>query len=226
MCAAPVEIAHRVGLEAIAVDDEGRRSFRFFRLRVLGVFLLIFIFVFIIAASRLVFFFGFRLLQFFGSGITQHENETLAVGRPFEIIHILNRIGQLLRLAADAVEQPHLRLAFVAFGEECEIFSVRTPARMRRGNVFRGHHDGIAAASRRHPDARLGFVRLQHGGRDRVGHPLAILRDLGIAHVTDFEDVVHRDGARRGWCGGSRLSGHERRQKIKSTGQCTKRQSK
>ena len=189
MCAAPVEISHHVGLEAIAVHDEGGRSFRFFRLRILGVF---------VGAFRFVLVFCFRFSQFFGSGISQHEHQPLAVGGPGKIIHILNRLCQPLRLAADTVEQPHLRLAFVAFGEECEILSVWAPARMRRRNVFRGHHDSIAPSRRRHPDARLRLVLLQHGRRDRVGHPLAILRDLGIAHIADFKHIVHRDRPRRG----------------------------
>src|SRR5580692_88659 len=102
MSASPVEISHGVGLEAIAIEHEWRRSFWLLRLGVL---------IFIFLVPRLVFFFGFGFVQFFRRGILQDEDESLAVRRPDKIIDVLNRIRELLRLTAHAVEQPHLRLA-------------------------------------------------------------------------------------------------------------------
>src|ERR1700683_2094677 len=214
----PVEVSHCVGLEAIAVDYEWRRSFWFFRLRIL---VLVFI-----AVTRLVFFFGFGLVPLFGRRVLQDEDESLAVRRPGKILDVLNRIRELLCLAAHAVEQPNLSLALISFREKGEIFPVWAPARMRRGDFFCGHNNGIAAARRCHPDARLGLVFLEGRSRDRISHPLAVLGNLRIAHSADFKDIVYRDCPWRRWHGRSSLRGDKRTQHIRSTGQCTKRQSK
>ena len=91
----------------------------------------------------------------------QNEDEALAVGGPGEIVDVLNGLGEALGFAAHAVEEPNLRLAFVALGEEGEILSVGAPAGMRRRNFFGGHDGiGIAAGGRGHPDAGLGLVFL------------------------------------------------------------------
>src|SRR5580704_17445350 len=115
MRAAAIEVSDGIGLEAVAVDDVGRRSFP---LRAFAfVFIFIFIFIFV-SASGLVFFFGFGFVQFFWSWILQHEDQALAVGGPGEVVDILRRVGEALGFAAHAVEEPDLRLAFIALGEE------------------------------------------------------------------------------------------------------------
>src|SRR5580658_9243000 len=106
MRASPVEIADCVGFEAITIDYEWWWSFWFLRLRVL---------VFV-AASRLVFLFGFGLVQFFRRRVLQDEHQLFAVGRPGKILDVLNRIREFLCLTAHAVEQPNLCLALTTLG--------------------------------------------------------------------------------------------------------------
>src|SRR6266850_1520876 len=99
--AAAVEIADGVLLELKAVDDEGWRGFRFW--------------------GGLVLFFllgglgGFRIS---GLGILEDEDKASAVRRPFEIGDTLGNVGEALRFAATAVQQPDLILGAVAGGEE------------------------------------------------------------------------------------------------------------
>jgi len=73
------------------------------------------------------------------------ENEASTVGGPFEIVDTLGDVGELLRFAAAAIEEPDLIFTTVARGAEGEIFSVGAPARVAGGDAFGGEGDGIAA---------------------------------------------------------------------------------
>src|SRR5204863_7552854 len=62
--------------------------------------------------------------------ILAREDEALRVGRPREVADAALHVGELLRLAAGAVQEPDLRallllLLVAARGEECQIAAVR-----------------------------------------------------------------------------------------------------
>jgi len=74
-----------------------------------------------------------------------------AVGGPGEFFDILSGVSKLLGFAALAIEEPDLRFAFVAFGQESQEFAVGTPAWMGGRDAFGGHGEGFAAGSGDHP---------------------------------------------------------------------------
>src|ERR1700686_1779452 len=97
-----------------------------------------------------------------------------AVRRPNEIVDILRSVGEVLRFAAGAAEQPDLRLAFIAGGEESEVLAVGAPARMRGRDTLSTHSDCIAAREGRHPNAFFALIFLQTQRLDAVCHPLRV----------------------------------------------------
>src|SRR5208282_6925066 len=96
--------------------------------------------------------------EFIGRWVLQHQHKAIARRRPRKIIHVLNRVGELLRFSAAAVQEPNLLLTFLALREKREIFSVWTPSRMRRRHALRGERYRFAAACRHHPDSLFVFV--------------------------------------------------------------------
>ena len=83
-----------------------------------------------------------------------------AVRRPNEIVDVLGCVGEALSFTAGAVEEPDLRLAFVAGGKEGEVLAVGAPPRVRGGDALGGHRDSVAASSGDSPDAVLGLIFL------------------------------------------------------------------
>ena len=69
--------------------------------------------------------------------------------------------------------------------------SVGGEPRPRSRSPLRGHGQGFAAVSARHPDLALSLVFLEAGRGDGVGHPLPVRTDLGIGDGLDPEEVVH-----------------------------------
>ena len=55
-----------------------------------------------------------------GEGSRRTRTEAFAVGSPFKRLHILNRVGQALRFAAQPVQKVNLGLPFAPLGEECQ----------------------------------------------------------------------------------------------------------
>ncbi len=162
MGATTVEVADGVALELETIDDEGRRRFGLW------------------SGSGLIFVLVFGGLQVLGLGIAENENETSAVRRPFEVVNTLGGVGEVSGFAAKTVEKPDLGFAIVSRGEEGEIFAIGAPARMRGGDAFGGHGNGIAAVGRNHPEALLVLIFLEHAGAHGIGDPLTIGTQFGL----------------------------------------------
>src|SRR5580704_19305356 len=97
MGSAAIDIADVVVLELEPVDDPGGLGLGLLRCPIVRAFALL----------------G-RRLSLFRRWIAKNQNPLLAVGCPFELFHILNRVYQALRLAALVIEQIDLCLLFVA----------------------------------------------------------------------------------------------------------------
>lgn len=140
---------------------------------------------------------GLVSVEFLGRWIFEDKHETAIVGRPGEIVDILNGVRKLLGIAAEAVQEPDLRFAVVALGKKGKELAVGTPAGMGGRVGCGGERERVAAGCWDHPNACFVFVGLESSGVDRIGDPLAIGAELGIMDAEDAEVVVDRDWARR-----------------------------
>src|SRR5580698_3573582 len=144
-------------------------------------------------------------LHFIRRRILQNQHQPVAPRRPLKILHLLRRFGQLLRLAAFAIQNPNLRLPFLfilapsalARRKKRQIFPVRAPPRVRRRHLFRRQRNRRTPASRHHPDPLVIFVLFQFRGLHHVRHPLRVRADLRITHFLQPKIVVHRQTALR-----------------------------
>src|SRR4029077_8219859 len=109
MSAAAIKITDCVFLELASGNDERGRS--------LG-----------LGRCALVFVLGG--LGVFGLWVLENQNETRAVGRPFEIVDALRYVRKAHGFTTETIQEPNLVLAAIARGEESEKFSIRAPARM------------------------------------------------------------------------------------------------
>src|SRR5579862_9355686 len=99
MGAAAVNVADVIVLELQAVNHPWRLG--------LGLFL-----------STIVAILGFPggRLDLLRRRIAKNQNQLFAVGRPLEVLHILNRLGEALRLTALAIQHVDLGLLLVSLG--------------------------------------------------------------------------------------------------------------
>src|ERR1700683_86559 len=140
-----------------------------------------------LAALRFV----LRRLYFLRRRVLQHQHQPVTTRRPCKTVPTLHRVRQLRRLAPFAIQNPHLLLAlplvivaaaFLARRDKRQIFSVRTPPRMRRRFIFVRQRNRRPAANRNHPDPPPVLVFLQIRSLHRVRHPLPVRADLRIPH--------------------------------------------
>src|SRR5262245_50491064 len=125
------EIAGFVFLEIEAVDDNRRRRL-----------------VLIVALGA-------------GQRVVEHdERETGAIRRPVVVDHVALELGELLRIAAAAIEEPELirPILLAPVREESEIAAVRAPAgRVLAVGALR-ELDGLLSVPARHPKIRGALV--------------------------------------------------------------------
>ncbi len=169
--AVPVEVADVVELELAAVDHPRRRVLRL-----------------LLAALD---------CQLLGGGVLQHQHHALAVRRPLVVAHPLRGVGQLRRLAALAIERPHLVLTVLGRGQERQVAAVRAPPRVRGRPLRARHRHRLPAGRRDHPDAVHRRILLEVGGGDAVGHPAPVRADLRLVDGADSEVVVNGQVPRR-----------------------------
>jgi len=101
-----------------------------------------------------------------------------------------------LSFASKAVQEPDLRLSFIAGGQEGQPFSVGAPASVRGADAFAGEGDGFAARRCDHPDARFALVFFHVRRGDGVGDPAGIGTDLWVVDLADLEVICDGDRAR------------------------------
>ena len=168
----PHEIALDVLLEVVAIDLDGRLRLA------LPAFLLLGIVV--------------------GILVVQHQRQPRAVGRPRVVGHAAVDLGELHRLAAGTIEQPHLRALLLlvlvaARGEERQVLAVGAPARTRLGVGRRGDLHVRAAIPRHHPDIGVALVLLGVDRHHGVGDPSAFWRALRVVDRAHARVVVERE---------------------------------
>ena len=132
-----------------------------------------------------------------GVRIAGHQREPPAVGRPGQVAHAAGQVGDPLRLAAPAVEQPDLLhlSRIVAIRQVRDVAPVRAPARgVVRPRMPREPHL-LRPVPARQPDVGVvPVLRGIHHGH-RIRHPRAVRRDLRIADVPQPGEIVRSDGA-------------------------------
>src|ERR1700722_15795425 len=144
-------------------------------------------------------------LHFIRRRILQNQHQPVAPRRPLKILHLLRRFGQLLRLAAFAIQNPNLRLPFLfilapsalARRKKRQIFPVRAPPRVRRRHLFCGQRNRRPPASRHHPDSLGIFVVFQARGLHHIRAPLPIRTNLRIGHFLQPKIIVRRQNPLR-----------------------------
>ncbi len=131
--------------------------------------------------------------------VRQDQRDPFAIGCPHVVVHVARERGHLAPFAAQAVEQPQLGVLVLPAREERNPATVGAPTRRALALLRRREPDVARAVPARHPHRALVLILGRVGGRDRVGHPAAVRRDLGITHVPDAKHVVQRE--RPGRCG-------------------------
>jgi hypothetical protein len=169
-----IQVADRISLELQAIDDKGRRSFRF------------------CSCSLVLVFPG---LCIFGLRILDRHHQPGAVRRPLKIADTLRNIRQSNSLTSEPIEQPDLALAAIAGRSKRQIFVIGAPARVARRSTLRCHRKSIATARRNHPDPRFVLVFLQHFRAHGISDPLPIGAQLRLPHISNLKIVVNRDVA-------------------------------
>ena len=115
-----------------------------------------------------------RIVRLAGFAIGHGQQELLRIGRPLVGRQPALDIRELLRLAAGAVEQPHLRaprLSAGAAGEEREVAAVGAPARRVLGLRRWTSSAAAGAVPARHPDVGVALVGCRVDGATRYTRP-------------------------------------------------------
>ena len=177
MIAQVLQVARVVALELIAIDDDRRLRLALPAFHLLRV------------VRRI--------------GVADDEHEPRAVGRPRVVVDAALHVGELLRLAAGAVQQPDLRpllllVLVAARRRECEVLPVRAPPRTRLAVLARRQLDRLRAVDAHHPDVAVPLVLLDVDQAHRVGNPLAVGRDLRVGDVLELREIVEGERPLRG----------------------------
>ena len=145
-----LQIAFAVLLEVIAVEHDGRRGLPLPALHLLGL------------VGRIL--------------VALREDEFLAVRRPRVVAHAAVDLGQLLRLAAQAIQEPDLRALLLLVlgapaGEEREVAAVRAPAGRTLALGPRRQAHRLRAVPAHHPQIAVALVLLDVDRRRRRRPP-------------------------------------------------------
>ena len=130
-----------------------------------------------------------------GRRIGGDEGEPVAVRRPGVLGDPAREVGDPLRLAPGAVEQPELvgLVGVLAGGEKSEVAPVGAPARGVLLVRTAGDPHRAGAVPARHPDVLVHPVPRRVGGGDRVRHPRAVGRELRIGDLAEPQEVAGYD---------------------------------
>src|SRR6185369_12746329 len=128
--------------------------------------------------------------------IADHQREALRIGRPFVALQPSLDLGQLKRLAAAAIQQPHLvalRLAGTGRSER-QILAVRAEAGRRLALGAGRNLALVLAVEADGPDMSVaGLVFLDVNLRDDEGDALAVRGALRVAHLLQLAEIVERE---------------------------------